>query len=59
MTLEQRARLIADKCIPMLSTEHHGQIEQFALKMIREAVDEALTRAGVEAPSHREWTGAK
>lgn len=51
MTLEQRARLIAD--LPGTA-----DIYSVALKHLRQAVDEALARAGVaSAPTHDEWVG--
>lgn len=54
MTLEQRARLIAEK-------DHGGPVDPalygFALRQLREAVEDALKRAGVPWPTHGEMNG--
>lgn len=53
MTLEQRAALIADKFVTAFE---RSQMEAFALRMLREAVDEALRRAGAGWPSGKEMS---
>ena len=42
MTLEQRARLIADKRGRQPGSVQHVELEAFALRMLKEAVDEAV-----------------
>lgn len=47
MTLEERARLIADQ-------RAIDDVEAFALRMLREAVDQALKKSGDGWPHHGE-----
>lgn len=53
MTLEQRARAIADNAC----RNPQWNLEAFALRMLREAVDEALARDGSKWPTGGEMEG--
>lgn len=53
--MRSRARLIADRRGHQPGTTHHREVEAFALKMLREAVDQALKKSGNEWPGGAEW----
>jgi hypothetical protein len=54
MTLEERAKAIADKRGLTPGSYYHRAVEAFALQMLREAVDQALKKSGDKWPSHGE-----
>lgn len=56
MTLEARARLIADKACPMTSGSYrHLGIYHLALRMLKEAISQ--DRAESEKLAHKDWVG--
>lgn len=59
MTLEARARAIADDARPLLTAAQHDRLEQCALRHLREACDQAMQaveKAGMW-PGHGEMVG--
>ena len=59
MTLEERAKSIADFYGLIPDTRHRREFQAFALRMLREAVDEARSKSSNDFPPHRQWTGAE
>lgn len=58
MTLEQRAKEIADiHAVFPGPSRTHADLQAAVLRHLREAVDEALARAGRELLSHADWVG--